>query len=95
MREFIIVVSILLFAVSAFGRTIRVPGEEPTIQAGIDAAVDGNFHLQDGSPCVDAGDPSIEDRLSDWHPKWPDRYPNGARSDMGAYGGPGNIDWLK
>jgi parallel beta-helix repeat protein len=47
------------------------------------------------SPCMDAGDPSKEDSLYDWHPKWPDWYPNSSRSDMGAYGGPGNIGWLK
>jgi len=33
-----------------------------------------NYHLQPGSPCIDAGDPSILD-------------PDGSRSDMGAYGG--------
>ena len=47
------------------------------------------------SPSVDAGDPAIEDRISDWHPRWPDWYPNGPRSDMGAYGGPGNVGWLR
>ena len=53
------------------------------------------YFLRKISPCIDTGDPSIEDRLFDWHPKWPDWYPNGARSDMGAYGGPGNIGWVK
>ena len=53
------------------------------------------YLLQSDSPCIDAGDPAIEDALYDWHPKWPDWYPDGARSDMGAYGGPGNIDWLR
>ncbi len=42
------------------------------------------------SPCIDAGDPALEDRVSDWHRLWPEWYPNGARSDMGAYGGPEN-----
>lgn len=46
------------------------------------------------SPAIDAGDPSILDGISDWHPRWPARYPNGARSDMGAYGGPANRGWL-
>ena len=52
------------------------------------------FLLAPQSPCVDTGDPAIEDRISDWHPRWPDWYPNGPRSDMGAYGGFGNIGWL-
>jgi parallel beta-helix repeat protein len=52
------------------------------------------YLLHPSSPCVDTGDPSIEDGLYDWHPKWPEWYPNGSRSDMGAYGGPGNVDWL-
>ena len=47
------------------------------------------------SACIDARDPGIEDRISDWHPRWPDWYPNGPRSDMGAYGGPGNFDWVR
>lgn len=47
-----------------------------------------------GSPAIDAGDPSIEDGLSDSHPKWPNWYPNDSRSDMGAYGGPNNRGWL-
>ena len=53
-----------------------------------------NYLLQPDSPCIDTGDPSIEDRLYDWHWRWPDFYPDGARSDMGAYGGPGNIGWI-
>jgi predicted outer membrane repeat protein len=53
-----------------------------------------DYLLHPFSPCVDAGDPSIEDGISDWHPRWPDWYPNGPRSDMGAYGGPGNVNWL-
>ena len=47
------------------------------------------------SPCIDAGDPAIEDGISDWHPRWPNWYPNGPRSDMGVYGGPSNRDWVK
>jgi hypothetical protein len=35
----------------------------------------GDYHLQVGSPCIDAGDPNILD-------------PDGSRSDRGAYGGP-------
>ncbi len=53
-----------------------------------------DYLLSPGSPCIDAGDPTIEDGVSDWHPRWPGWYPNGARSDMGAFGGPGNFDWL-
>jgi hypothetical protein len=52
-----------------------------------------NYLLDAGSPCIDAGDPSIEDLISDWHPDWPNWLPNGSRSDMGAYGGPGNKNW--
>ena len=53
-----------------------------------------DYLLKPSSPCIDAGDPSIEDALYDWHPRWPGWFPDGARSDMGAYGGPGNILWL-
>jgi len=53
-----------------------------------------DYLLAPGSPCVDAGAPTIEDGVSDRHPRWPPWYPNGPRSDMGAYGGPGNADWF-
>ena len=46
------------------------------------------------STCIDAGDPAIEDGVSDRHPRWPLWYSNGARSDMGAYGGERNAGWL-
>jgi len=36
----------------------------------------GDFHLQAGSPAINSGDPDISD-------------PDGSRSDMGVYGGPG------
>jgi hypothetical protein len=54
-----------------------------------------DYLLHPDSPCIDSGDPSIEDRLYEWHPKWPGWYPDGARSDMGAYGGPGNWKWVR
>jgi hypothetical protein len=38
----------------------------------------GNYHLQSGSPCVDAGDPSM--------PCHCEPEPNGGRLNMGAYG---------
>ncbi len=38
-----------------------------------------DLHLGTGSPCIDAGDPDLEDT-------------DGSRADMGAYGGPGG-DW--
>lgn len=50
--------------------------------------------LAPGSPCIDAGDPMLEDGMYDTHPRWPNWYRNGARSDMGAYGGPENAGWL-
>jgi hypothetical protein len=52
-----------------------------------------SYLLDAGSPCIDAGDPSIEDLIYDWHPDWPKWIINGARSDMGAYGGPDNKNW--
>ncbi len=54
------------------------------------------FHylLRPGSPCIDAGDPAIEDGISHRRLWWPARHPNGARSDVGAYGGAGNGGWL-
>ena len=52
------------------------------------------YLLHPASPCVDGGETSIEDSLYDWHPKWPEWYPNGPESDMGAYGGWGNSGWL-
>ena len=54
-----------------------------------------DYVLGPNSSCIDAGDPTIRDGISDWHPRWPDWYPNGPRSDMGAYGGPGNWRWLR
>ncbi|MBI3120281.1 MAG: right-handed parallel beta-helix repeat-containing protein [Candidatus Kerfeldbacteria bacterium] len=53
------------------------------------------YILRPGSPCIDAGDPAIEDGISDSHPRWPEWYPNGLRSDMGTYGGSGNVEWVK
>jgi hypothetical protein len=40
---------------------------------------DGDYHLQSGSPCIDAGDSSVS---YDNEPE-----PNGGRINMGAYGG--------
>jgi predicted outer membrane repeat protein len=47
------------------------------------------------SPCVDRGDPAIEDAIHDGDPRWPRWIPNGSRSDIGAYGGPGNRTWIE
>ena len=49
--------------------------------------------LRPDSPCIDAGDPAVEDAIYDWHPRWPAWFPDGPRSDMGATGGPGNVGW--
>jgi len=48
--------------------------------------LDGAFHLQQDSPCIDAGDPSTQDNC---------RPPGlrGSRSDIGAYGGERNCWW--
>ncbi len=46
-----------------------------------------DFHLLPDSPCIDSGDPDLEDGC----------LPPGlgtSRSDMGAWGGPGNCGWL-
>jgi len=48
-----------------------------------------DYLLRRDSPCIDAGDPALEDGI-----EWPKLYFNGPRSDMGAYGGPGNERWL-
>jgi len=53
-----------------------------------------DFLLHPFSPCIDTGDPEIEDFLYDWHPRIPHWYNDGPRSDMGVYGGPGNIGWF-
>ncbi len=45
--------------------------------------------LNRGSPCIDTGDPALEDGFD-----WPQWYRNDPRSDMGAYGGPDNAGWL-
>ncbi|MAE69438.1 MAG: hypothetical protein CME06_03095 [Gemmatimonadetes bacterium] len=46
------------------------------------------------SPCIDGGDPLISDGIWDSDSRWPDWFPNGERSDMGAWGGPGNLRWI-
>jgi hypothetical protein len=71
------------------------PGEG-NIDLDPDFSVTGGFHhlLHPGSPCVDTGDPAIIDRICDWNPHWPANFPDAARSDMGAYGGPENGAWV-
>jgi parallel beta-helix repeat protein len=49
-----------------------------------------DYLLRPGSPCIDSGDPAIEDGYD-----WPKQFANGLRSDMGAYGGPGNVRWFE
>jgi hypothetical protein len=48
-------------------------GEDGNFEA--NPRLDDDFTLQNNSPCINAGDPSIDDG-------------NGSRSDIGAYGGP-------
>jgi hypothetical protein len=48
-----------------------------------------DYLLRRGSPCIDTGNPYVEDGFD-----WPNWYMNAPRSDMGAYGGPGNVGWL-
>jgi hypothetical protein len=48
-----------------------------------------DYLLRRFSPCIDAGDPDLDDGF-----EWPNWYMNGRRGDMGAYGGPGNVNWL-
>jgi parallel beta-helix repeat protein len=48
-----------------------------------------DYLLRRFSPCIDTGDPALDDGFG-----WPKGYFNGPRSDMGAYGGPGNVGWL-
>jgi predicted outer membrane repeat protein len=48
-----------------------------------------DYLLGRGSPCIDSGHPALEDGIN-----WPGWYQNGLRSDMGTYGGPGNVGWL-
>ena len=47
------------------------------------------------SPCVDAGDPALRDGVYDADPRWPAFFPNAARCDIGAYGGPDNRLWIR
>jgi hypothetical protein len=47
-----------------------------------------DFHLQDDSPCIDAGNPDEE-----YNDRCIPPGIEGLRNDMGAYGGPGNCDW--
>jgi len=49
-----------------------------------------DYLLLPGSPCIDSGDPSVVDGM-----EWPEWYPDGSRSDMGAYGGPDGVNWLQ
>ena len=51
---------------------------------------DFHYLLAAGSPCIDAGSGEISDGI-----RWPSWYPNGRRSDMGAWGGPDAVGWLR
>ena len=49
-----------------------------------------SYVLQRGSPCIDAGARGDKDSI-----RWPSRYRNGVRAEMGAYGGAGGVGWRK
>lgn len=55
------------------------------------AFADSGFYLSAASPCIDAGDPSVNDNdvesAGSGQALWPSR--GALRNDMGAYGGPG------
>jgi hypothetical protein len=59
------------------------------------------YFLGPGSPCIDteilttSAEHPTEDRISDWHPQWPNWIPNGPQPDMGTYGGPENAGWFQ
>lgn len=48
------------------------------------------YMLHRRSPCIDAGGPQRGDSID-----WPDKYHNGPRADMGAYGGQGAAGWIE
>jgi hypothetical protein len=87
-----------LLTASAPGTTIRVAADQPTIQAGIDAAphfrtrLGFDCVLWPGSPCIDSG----ADDGVDWSVLSP-QYAlyNGPAPDMGACGGPVAAGWLE
>ena len=57
------------------------------------SAFSDTIHIPSERPTIqagiDAGSRLIRDGVD-----WPQWYHNGSRSDMGAYGGPGNAAWL-
>jgi parallel beta-helix repeat protein len=63
----------LNYIVGGTGGSFLLPDEFSIIS---DPLFTPEYTLGSGSPCIDAGDPNILD-------------PNGSRSDMGAFGGPG------
>ena len=83
------------FSEAVFSMKHYVPLLEYTQDAHFVSYKGFDFLLHPLSPCIDKGDPHIYDWLYDYHPQWPDGYLNTARSDIGAYGGPGNINWLR
>jgi len=86
---------------------IQTDGPERVLYSAVEGGYPGTGNIDAGpllrgdrpllgaaSPCIDAGDPDLQDAVWDRHPLWPPRHSDGPRSDIGAYGEPGALIWL-
>jgi len=62
---FLILIMIFLFPISIFSTTIHVPTDQPTIQAGIDASVDGDSVIVASGTFIGEGNSNISFRGKD------------------------------